>query len=351
MVKVMRLHKAHRKYRVDDVCHRQRCQQSDDQCYRQIEKEITYDTRPESQRHERHKRSSCACQHRQEHFTCGYFGCLRYRYFPVVKNTVRIFYHYYSIIHDNTQCQQEREQHDHVHSKSYGGENKEGYCAGERHRHGHKQCVCYTHEKHENYGNQYKAYDNGIDKVSKCRPGLFRLVTGYHYFQVFRQFCSLHFRHQVSDLVRCFYQVLALGFYHIQRDDVSAVQAGIAFLLLERISYLGYISQVNRFASLAFYNNISYLRCVFKLIFYTQYPFLGAHCHLARGGRYVFLGNSILHIAKGDPGCLHFIHVHVYLYLPVQRAHNVHALYLLHRLNIVLDAVGIFFQPVQVIVA
>ena len=169
----------------------------------------------------------------------------------------------------------------------------------------------------------------------------FRLITCCNNGKVFGQVVFLHLLHQRFYLIRCFDEVLPAGLDHIQGDDIFAIEAGIAFLLGKTIHYLRYVFQVYCLAILVLDDDITDLVGSFKFIAYAQDALLVAHAHFARSGRYVLSRYGVIYVIKRKACALHFIHVHIYLYLAVQVAHTVYTLYFLHRFYVVLHLVGI----------
>jgi hypothetical protein len=89
------------------------------------------------------------------------------------------------------------------------------------------------HEKHENECHQNKSDDNGVYEVMQGDTGGTTLVAGNTYFRD-RTGTSPDFISSTTVLMlsEAFDQVLPGALDDVQRDNVSAVQATEAFLLL-----------------------------------------------------------------------------------------------------------------------
>src|SRR5690606_10670224 len=149
-IRSVRLHEVGSKVRVDDIRHEQRSKERNDERHGQKVHELPDDARPEGKRNKRRKHYQRSRQYRQEDLASGNFCSLPNRHLPVGKNAVGVLDDHDSVVDNNAERQQEREQRHHVQREVEGREDQERYKAGYGHGQRHKHSVGCTHEEHEN---------------------------------------------------------------------------------------------------------------------------------------------------------------------------------------------------------
>ncbi len=340
----MRLHEIHRKNRIDDIGHQQGGQQGDDQGYRKKVHEFPNDPIPESQWDKGNQSGQGAGQHGKKYFSGGRFGGFDHGDLAIIENPVRILNDHNSVIHHDTQGQQEGKQHDHIQAEVQRRHNQKSNSTGKGDGQGYEKSVGHTHEEHEDDGDQKKADDDGVDQVMKGCPGHVGLVPGDHDVQIGRQDIFLHLFQRGHDIVGGVDEVFSPRLDHIQGDYVFVVQARIALLLFKVIHDIGYVPKIYGLAAVVFHDHVADFFGRLELIADAENALLVVHGHLSGCGGNILHGYRHFDVLKSEPRGSHPVHVHIDLNLPFQGPDHVHSFDFFELFELILNQIGIFFQ-------